>query len=148
MRKIRFYRLFFAAVLFLSGCAALQERRNEEEIASVLSLMNQACKFKEPDVFMSHVSTRFEGRDELKIAVENDFAAFAGLEYSTGVLNVVENEQTGVYTAAVLYSRQAVSFRFGDYNKNGETLLNFVREDGSFKLLSMPSPRLYGLIAP
>lgn len=149
MKKIGIWRFLVMIIVLFPGCAAYEVRHAGDEINSVISLMNQAYRLKEIDVFMEHVSQNYDGdRMDLKISVENDFAAFVSIDYTTTIVDVVENEETHLYYVKVIYFRQVTSARFGNDNRNDETTLVFEKDGETYKLVSMPSPRLYGLIYP
>ncbi|MBO4520607.1 MAG: hypothetical protein J5787_05320 [Alphaproteobacteria bacterium] len=131
--------------LFLSGCLLLDPAA---EVGQTLHYMNQAYMDKELDAFMSFVSPDYQGRDNLQIAVENDFAGFADVEYRTSVFQTKVNKETGDYQASVYYFRTARSNRYGVDNQSGETVLTFHKDKDGLKLTKMPEPPLYGLIVP
>lgn len=145
MKKILF--LFFG---LLAGCTAVAEPDYTYKTENALVDMTMAYQEKDIDAFMAAVSPEYEGkRDELRLAVENDFAGFVSVEYNISVVNTIYNETTGRYTAAVFFSRSAKSPRYGVANLSGEAFLEFAAdENGQFKLVKMSEPPLYGLIAP
>ncbi|MBR1778248.1 MAG: hypothetical protein IJ752_06670 [Alphaproteobacteria bacterium] len=135
--------LFF---VLLSGCALIDP---SSEVGRTLHQMNQAYKDKDLDAFMSFVSPEYEGsRNNLQIAVENDFAGFTEVDYRTSVFQTLIDEQTGVYNASVYFFRTARSPRYGIDNQSGETVLTFSKDENGLKLIRMPEPALYGLILP
>ena len=135
--------LFF---VLLSGCAAVDP---SVEVGQTLHHMNQAYKNKDLDGFMHFISPVYQGnRDDLRIAVENDFAGFTEVDYETSVFQTSVNEQTGIYRSAVYYFRTAKSPRYGIDNQSGETVLTFSKDEDGLKLIKMPDPVLYGLIIP
>ena len=132
--------------LLLSGCLLLDPAA---EVGQTLHYMNQAYKDKELETFMSYVSPDYQGnRDNLQIAVENDFAGFTDVDYRTSVFQTSVNEDTGDYRASVYYFRTARSPRYGVDNQSGETVLIFHKDKDGLKLTKMPEPPLYGLIIP
>lgn len=145
MKKILF--LFFG---LLAGCAAVTEPDYTYKTENALIDMNMAYQEKDADAFMAMISPEYAGNlEELRLAVENDFAGFVSVDYNVSVLNTVYHETTGRYTAAVFYSRSAKSPRYGVANRSGEAFLEFeTDENGLFKLVKMSEPPLYGLIAP
>lgn len=132
--------------LLLPGCILIDP---SAEVGKTLSQMNQAYKDKELDAFMSFVSPDYRGkRDELRIAVENDFAGFNEVEYRTSVFQTVVSKKTGDYKASVYYFRSARSPRYGIDNQRGEAVLTFSKDENGLKLIQMSDPPLYGLIVP
>ena len=138
--------LILSFLFFLSGCLLLDP---SNEVGKTLSQMNQAYKEKDLEAFMEFVSPRYQGnRDNLKIAVENDFAGFVEVDYRTSVFQTLVDKNTGKYEASVYYFRMARSPRYGIDNQSGETVLTFSKDNGVLKLIKMPEPPLYGLIVP
>ena len=139
----KFLLLFLTLV---SGCAMIDP---SIEVSRTLNQMNQAYKDKNIEQFMSFIGSDYDGkRDELRIAVENDFAGFSDVDYRTSVFQTLIDPQTGVYRASVYYFRSAKSPRYGVDNQSGETTLTFVKDENGLKLIKMPDPGLYGLIVP
>ena len=139
-------RLTLLFSLLLSGCLLLDP---SSEVGQTLSQMNQAYKDKDIDTFMKFVSSEYQGnRDNLQIAVENDFAGFSDVEYRTSVFQTSVDEKTGDYQASIYYFRTARSPRYGVYNQSGETVFTFHKNKNGLKLTKMPEPPLYGLIVP
>lgn len=135
-----------AFLLLVSGCAILDP---SVEVGRVLSKMNQAYQDKDLDMFMAQVGSDYLGnRDNLKIAVENDFAGFAEVEYRTSVFQTQIDERTGDYKASVYFFRTLRSPRYGTDNQSGETVLMFSKNKDGLKLIKMSDPALYGLIIP
>ena len=85
---------------------------------------------------------------QIRLAVENDFAGFAEVEYRTSVFRTDIDEYTGDYKAFVYFFRAARSPRYGIDNQSGETVLTFSKDKDGLKLIKMPEPPLYGLIVP
>lgn len=139
----KFLLLFLTLV---SGCAMIDP---SIEVSRTLNQMNQAYKDKNIEQFMSFIGSDYDGRrDELRIAVENDFAGFSDVDYRTSVFQTLIDPQTGVYRASVYYFRSAKSPRYGVDNQSGETVLTFEKNEDGLKLIEMPDPGLYGLIVP
>ena len=133
-------------LFLLSGCAIFDP---SAEVGKTLSRMNQAYKDKELETFMNYISPDYQGnRDNLKIAVENDFVGFSDVEYRTSVFQTTVDENTGDNQASVYYFRTARSPRYGIDNQSGETVLIFHKDKDGLKLTKMPEPPLYGLIVP
>lgn len=139
----KFLLLFLTLV---SGCAMIDP---SIEVSRTLNQMNQAYKDKNIEQFMSFIGSDYDGRrDELRIAVENDFAGFSDVDYRTSVFQTLIDPQTGVYRASVYYFRSAKSPRYGVDNQSGETVLTFEKNEDGLKLIEMADPGLYGLIVP
>lgn len=139
-------RLTLFLFLFLSGCTLFDP---SAEVGQTLSRMNQAYKEKDLDAFMGLVDKNYQGnRDNLKIAVENDFAGFQDVDYRTSVFRTTVDKETGIYRSSVYFVRTVRSFRYGIDNQNGETVLTFFKGENGLKLFKMPDPPLYGLIVP
>ena len=139
-------RIFLLFFVLVCGCAIVDP---SVEVSQTLNRMNQAYKDKEIDQFMNFISPQYQGkRDELRIAVENDFAGFSDVDYRTSVFQTLIDPQTGVYRASVYYFRSAKSPRYGVDNQSGETVLTFTKDENGLKLIDMPKPGLYGLIFP
>lgn len=141
---------FFAPLFLLPLIAACAVVDPSEEVGRTLETMNQAYRDKDVATFMGLVSKNYDGeRDELKIAVENDFAGFAAVDYSTSVARTVIDGKTGVYSAKVSFTRSARSKRLGTDRRAGDAYMAFEKDDGgTLRLLQMSKPELYGLIAP
>lgn len=141
----KFFAPMFA--LLVAACAVVDP---SEEVGRTLDLMNQAYRDKDIAAFMGFVSKNYNGeRDELKIAVENDFAGFAAVDYSTSVARTVIDGETGVYGAKVSFTRSARSKRLGTDHRVGDACMTFEKDDGgTLRLLQMSKPELYGLIVP
>ena len=132
--------------LLLPGCVLFDP---SAEVGQTLNRMNQAYKEKDLDTFMGLVDKNYQGnRDNLKIAVENDFAGFQDVDYRTSVFQTTVDKETGIYQAAVYFVRTVRSYRYGIDNQSGETVLTFFRDEDGLKLIKMPEPPLYGLIVP
>ncbi len=139
-------KVFFLIFALLAGCAIIDP---SAEVSRTLNQMNQAYKDKDIERFMLFISPRYEGkRDQLRLAVENDFAGFSDVDYRTSVFQTLIDPQTGIYKSSVYFFRSARSPRYGVDNQSGETVLTFVKDDNGLKLINMPDPGLYGLIVP
>lgn len=137
---------FLSVFLLLGGCAIFDP---SAEVGKTLSRMNQAYQDKNLDAFMGLISPDYQGnRDNLRIAVENDFAGFVGVEYRTSVFQTKIDEKTGDYTASVYFFRTVRSPRYGTDNQSGEAVLTFSKNKDGLKLIKMSEPALYGLIVP
>lgn len=133
------------AVLF-SGCALVDP---SAEVGQTLHQMNQAYKDKDLEAFMSLVSPEYKGNlENLRTAVENDFAGFTEVNYRTSVFQTKTDKQTGIYRASVYFFRTAHSPRYGIDNQSGEAELTFGKDEKGLKLINMSEPPLYGLILP
>lgn len=139
-------RIFFALLLMglPAGCASPQN-----DVSLVMQGLNKAYADKDSQAFMDKISIDYQGkREDLKLAVENDFAGFVSVDFNTQVAESESDEETQHVKAKILFLRTAKSARFGVDNQSGETTLEFVKENGEFKLWHMPYPPLYGLIVP
>lgn len=126
----------------LSACSS-----TPKTAVSVLEGFNRAYETKNVDAFMANISERFQGnRDDLKLAVENDFAAFDKIEYRTDIGDV-EMAENKVF-AEVVFFRSARTAAGSVDNQSGRTTLGLIEEDGGLKLWKMPYPPLYGMIEP
>lgn len=139
-------KVVFLLFVLLAGCAVVDP---SAEVSRTLNQMNQAYKDKNIEQFMFFISPEYDGkRDQLQIAVENDFAGFSDVDYRTSVFQTLIDPQTGVYRASIYYFRSAKSPRYGIDNQSGETTLTFIKDENGLKLVKMPDPGLYGLIIP
>ncbi len=139
-------KVVFLLFVLLAGCAVIDP---SAEVSRTLNQMNQAYKDKNIEQFMFFISPEYDGkRDQLQIAVENDFAGFSDVDYRTSVFQTLIDPQTGVYRASIYYFRSAKSPRYGIDNQSGETTLTFIKDENGLKLVKMPDPGLYGLIIP
>ena len=139
-------KLIFLLFVLLAGCAVVDP---SAEVSRTLNQMNQAYKDKNIEQFMFFISPEYDGkRDQLQIAVENDFAGFSDVDYRTSVFQTLIDPQTGVYRASIYYFRSAKSPRYGIDNQSGEATLTFIKDENGLKLVKMPDPGLYGLIIP
>lgn len=139
-------KVVFLLFVLLAGCAVIDP---SAEVSRTLNQINQAYKDKNIEQFMFFISPEYDGkRDQLQIAVENDFAGFSDVDYRTSVFQTLIDPQTGVYRASIYYFRSAKSPRYGIDNQSGETTLTFIKDENGLKLVKMPDPGLYGLIIP
>lgn len=139
-------KVVFLLFVLLAGCAVIDP---STEVSRTLNQINQAYKDKNIEQFMFFISPEYDGkRDQLQIAVENDFAGFSDVDYRTSVFQTLIDPQTGVYRASIYYFRSAKSPRYGIDNQSGETTLTFIKDENGLKLVKMPDPGLYGLIIP
>ena len=138
--------LTFLLVVLLAGCALVDP---STEVGQALHQLNQAYKEKDIEAFMSLVSPDYQGNlENLKTAVENDFAGFTEVDYRTSVFQTKVDAKTGVYRSSVYYVKTARSPRYGTNNQSGEAVLTFSKDQNGLKLTNMSDPALYGLILP
>lgn len=131
-----------ALAVCLTACSSTSDKT-----AALLAGFNRAYETKNVDAFMENVSASFRGnRDDLKTAVENDFAAFDRIEYRTDV-GEIEKTKNRVF-AEIVFFRSARATSGAVDNQSGRTTLGLIDEDGVLKLWKMPYPPLYGMIEP
>ncbi|MCQ2914577.1 MAG: hypothetical protein MJ247_05225 [Alphaproteobacteria bacterium] len=119
-------------------------------INNTILKMNEAIYNKDIDGFMSFFSELYDGDlKELRLAVENDVAAFHDIHYDINLNKFYEDKETGVIKAKLFYLRSAKTGYFGSESQNGETIIEFVKEGSdSLKVVKMKEPRVYGIIKP
>lgn len=138
------FLLFFLCLL--TACTSIKEITVEQRVERFLEEFNQQYRKRDIQGIVEKFDDEYENKNDLQLAIENDFSAFISVDYSVSIEKISYDKKQDIYIAHVFFQRTSRTVRFGTDNYSGKAIIHLVDRDGQFFIKKLDG--IYGAISP